>query len=413
MKKRNKIIIIIGVIAIILIFVMVNLFRSGEKTYKVEVDKVKKGDLASVVTGSGKIQAIKDVKISATVPGVIINLPVEDGDMVKKGQLLVQIDPAEYNSMVDQSTAQMNSAKANLEQTGLVYERQKKLYEKNLTSQEQYDQALTLYNVAKAQYEQSVASLKQAKDLLAKTTINSPMTGKITELKKKEGEMVTGATYNPTEIMTVSDLAEFEVEVEIDETDIAEVKLGQETEIEIDAFPDTTFEGEVSEIGNAAKVSGYGTQDQVVNFLVKILIKNEIKGIKPGMSASVDITTASHQNILNIPIAAIVMREEKKDTLNTKSKEGEAGASTSPEQKADEKKKKKEIEGVFLVEKSRAKFVPVKTGIADQQNIEVVEGLKEDNQIITGSYKMLRTLKDGNKVKIEKKAKKEESKSAD
>ncbi|UCG94339.1 MAG: efflux RND transporter periplasmic adaptor subunit [Candidatus Aerophobus sp.] len=413
MKKKKKIIIIAGVVAVILIFILVNLFRSGEKSYKVEVDKVKKGDVISIVTGSGTVRAINDVKISATVPGVIISLPVEDGDLVRKGQLLVQIDPSEYNSRVDQATAQLNSAKANLEQAELVFQRQKKLYEKNLTSQEQYDQSMTQYNVAKAQYEQAVASLKQAKDLLAKTTITSPMNGKITELKKKEGEMVTGATYNPTEIMTVSDLSEFEVEVEIDETDIAEVELGQKTKIDIDAFPDTSFEGKVSEIGNTAKITGFGTQEQVVNFLVKVLLIEEVKGIKPGMSASVDITAASHKEVLNIPIAAVVMREEKKDTLNTKSKEGEAEASTPSEQKAKEKKKKKEVEGVFLVEKDRAKFIPVETGIADHQNIEVVKGLKEDDQIITGSYKILRTLKDGNKVKIERKAKEEESQSAD
>jgi len=409
MKKKKKIIIIIGVVAVIFIFVLVNLFRSGEKAYKVEVDKVKKGDVTSIVTGSGTVKAINDVKISATVPGVIINLPVKDGDIVKRGQLLVQIDPSEYKSTVAQAEAQLNSARANLEQAKLVYERQKKLYEKNLTSQEQFDQTMTQYNVAQAQYEQSQANLNQAKDLLAKTTIASPMDGKITELKKKEGEMVTGATYNPTEIMTVSDLSEFEVEVEIDETDIAEVELNQKTKIDIDAFPDTSFEGEVSEIGNTAKISGFGTQEQVVNFLVKILLKDRVNGIKPGMSASVDITTAFHKEILNIPIAAVVMREEKKDTLNTKAKEGEAEASTSSVQKVKEKKKKKEVNGVFLVDKDRAKFVPVESGIADQQNIEVVSGLKEDDQIITGSYKILRTLKDGDKVKIIKKAKKEES----
>ena len=409
MKKRSKIIIIVGVLILVVVIVLLNLFRSGEKVYTVEADKVKKGDLASVVSGSGKVQAKKDVKIGAMVPGLIISLPVKDGDLVKKGQLLVQIDPSEYKSAVAQATAQLNSAKASFEQAKLLHERQQKLFEKSLTSKEQYDASLTQYNVAKAQYDQSQASLRQAEDLLAKTTITAPMDGKITELLKKEGEMVTGATYNPTEIMTISDLSAFEVEVEVDETDIAETKLVQEAKIKIDAFPDTSFKGEVSEIGNTAKVTGYGTQDQVVNFLVKVLILDEVKGIKPGMSASVDITTASHTDVLNIPIAAVVMREEKKDTLNTKSKEGkaEALASSAKEEKND-KKKKKELEGVFLVEKGRVKFVPVKSGIADQQNMEIVSGLKENDQIITGSYKILRTLKDGDKVKIEKKIEKKE-----
>jgi HlyD family secretion protein len=403
MKKRSKIIIIVGVLILVVVIVYLNLFRSGEKVYTVEADKVKKGDLASIVTGSGKVQAKKDVKIGATVPGLIISLPVKDGDIVKKGQLLVQIDPSEYKSAVAQTTAQLNSAKASFEQAKLLHERQQKLFEKSLTSKEQYDASLTQYNVAKAQYDQSQASLRQAEDLLAKTTITAPMDGKITQLLKKEGEMVTGATYNPTEIMTISDLSAFEVEVEVDETDIAETRLGEEAKIKIDAFPDTSFKGEVSEIGNTAIVTGYGTQDQVVNFLVKVLVLDEVKGIKPGMSASVDITTASHKDVLNIPIAAMVMREEKKDTLNVKSKEGKSEAQASSAAKEEKgKEKKKEIEGVFLVEKGRARFVPVTSGISDQQNMEVVSGLKENDQIITGSYKILRTLKDGDKVKIEK-----------
>lgn len=408
MKKRSKIIIIVGVLILVVVIVLLNLFRSGEKVYTVEADKVKKGDLASVVSGSGKVQAKKDVKIGAMVPGLIISLPVKDGDIIKKGQLLVQIDPSEYKSAVAQATAQLNSAKANFEQARLLHERQQKLFEKSLTSKEQYDASLTQYDVAKAQYDQSQASLRQAEDLLAKTTITAPMDGKITELLKKEGEMVTGATYNPTEIMTISDLSAFEVEVEVDETDIAETRLTQEAKIKIDAFPDTSFKGEVSEIGNTAKVTGYGTQDQVVNFLVKVLILDEVKGIKPGMSASVDITTASHKDVLNIPIAAVVMREEKKDSLNTKSKEGKSEALASSVKEEKDKKKKKEIEGVFLMEKGRARFVPVKSGIADQQNMEIVSGLKENDQIITGSYKILRTLKDGDKIKIGKKTEKKE-----
>ena len=409
MKKRNKIIIIAGVLILVVVIVLLNLFRSGEKVYTVEADKVKKGDLASIVTGSGKVQAKKDVKIGAMVPGLIISLPVKDGDLVKKGQLLVQIDPSEYKSAVAQTTAQLNSAKASFEQAKLLHERQQKLFEKSLTSKEQYDASLTQYDVAKAQYDQSQASLRQAEDLLAKTTINAPMDGKITELLKKEGEMVTGATYNPTEIMTISDLSAFEVEVEVDETDIAETRLTQEAKIKIDAFPDTSFKGEVSEIGNTAKITGFGAQDQVVNLIVKVVIQDEVNGIKPGMSASVDITTASHKDVLNIPIAAVVMREEKKDTLNTKSKEGkaEALASSAKEEKND-KKKKKELEGVFLIEKGRAKFAQIKSGIADQQNMEIVSGLKENDQIITGSYKILRTLKDGDKIKIEKKMEKKE-----
>lgn len=411
MKKRNKIIIILAVIAVIVIFVLANLLRSGEKSFKVEVEKVKKGDITSIVTASGKIQAKRNVKISAYVVSKIIDLPVKDGDVIKKGQLLVQLDPARYKAVVEQAEAQMRMAGANLEQAKLVYDRQKQLFEKNLTSQEQSDNAKTSYHAAQAQYDQSKAALAQAQDDLSKTTITAPMDGVITELNAEVGEIVMiGTMNNPgTVIMTISDLSEIEAEVEVDETDVANLELGQEAKISIDAYPDTNFKGKVTEIGNTGRISGYGTQEQVTNFLVKVLLLDEVKGIKPGMSASVDITTDSRKGVLNVPIAAVVLRAEKEDTLKTK--KGEKSSSNPDSLKAtDEKKKKKEKEGVFVVEKDQAKFEPVKTGISDQQNIEIVSGIKENDQIITGSYKILRNLKDGDKVKIVKKSQLEEKK---
>jgi len=404
MKKRNKIIIILAVVAVIVVFVLVNLLRSGGKSFKVEVEKVKKGDVTAIVTASGKIQAKRNVKISAYVVSKIIDLPVKDGDAVKKGQLLVQLDPTRYKAEVEQAEAQMRMAGASLEQAKLVYDRQKQLFEKSLTSQEQFDNARTDYHAAQAQYDQSKAALDQAQDDLSKTTITAPMDGVITELNAEVGEIVMiGTMNNPgTVIMTISDLSEIEAEVEVDETDVANLKSGQEAKISIDAYPDTNFKGKVTEIGNTGQISGYGTQEQVTNFLVKVLLLDEVKGIKPGMSASVDITTDSRKGVLNVPIASVVLRTEKEDTLKTK--KGEKSSSKPDSLKAtDEKKKKKEKEGVFIVEKDQAKFEPVKTGISDQQNIEIASGIKENDQIITGSYKILRNLKDGDKVKIVKK----------
>ena len=411
MKKRNKIIIILAVVAVIVVFVLVNLLRSGGKSFKVEVEKVKKGDVTAIVTASGKIQAKKNVKISAYVVSKIIDLPVKDGDAVKKGQLLVQLDPTRYKAEVEQAEAQMRMAGANLEQAKLVHDRQKQLFEKSLTSQEQFDNARTNYHATQAQYDQSKAALAQAQDDLSKTTITAPMDGVITELNAEVGEIVMiGTMNNPgTVIMTISDLSEIEAEVEVDETDVANLKSGQESKISIDAYPDTNFKGKVTEIGNTGQISGYGTQEQVTNFLVKVLLLDEVKGIKPGMSASVDITTDSRKGVLNVPIASVVLRTEKEDTLKTK--KGEKSSSNPDSLKAtDEKKKKKEKEGIFIVEKDQAKFKPVKTGISDQQNIEIISGIKENDQIITGSYKILRTLKDGDKVKIVKKSQLEEKK---
>ena len=409
MKKKKKILIALGVILVIAIIVIVNVFKSGEKTYQVQAEKVEKSDITAVVTASGRIVPRTDVKISAYVPAKITKLPVEEGDMVEEGQLLVQLDDTQYKAAKNQAKAQLASAKASLKQAQLVFKRQKELFEKKLSSEEQYDMAKTELDLAKARYQQAVAGLDQAKYNLSKTTMTSPIDGVVTSLNAEVGEIVMiGTMNNPgTVIMIISDMGEIETEVEVDETDIAGVKIGQEAEIKIDAFPDTTFRGKVTEIGHTARISGLGTQDQVTNFLVKVMLLDEVPRIRPGMSASVDITTDFREDALNVPIQAVVMREEKVDTLATK-KEKEEGAlasvdSLSKKENKKDKKKKKEIEGIFLVEEGRAKFVEVKTGIADQQNLEIVSGISEDDQVVTGSYKILRTLKDGDKVKVTKK----------
>lgn len=411
MKKKKKIIIIAGVVVIVAIIIVANILKSGEKAYKVQAEKVKKDDIISLVTANGQMTPKTDVKISAYVPAKIVKLPVKEGDLVKKGQLLVQLDQTEFKAAVNQAKAQLSSAQANSEQAELVYDRQKGLFEKKLTSQEQYDAVSTELNLAQAQCDQSVANLEQAEYNLSKTTITSPMDGMVTALNAKEGEIVMiGTMNNPgTVIMTISDMSETQAEVEVDETDVASVKVDQEAKIEIDAFPDTAFKGKVIEIGHTARISGLGTQDQVTNFLVKVMLMDTVPNIRPGMSASVEITTNSHPNVLNVPIQAVVMREEKADTLKEKKKEEGALASIDSGKTKNEKKKKaKEVEGVFVIKEGRAKFIEVKTGIADQQNIEIVSGLNENDQVVTGTYQILRTLKDGDKVKIQKKVEKKE-----
>ncbi len=376
MKKKKKIIIVLGAVIIVAIIIVANVLKSGEKTYKVQAEKAERSDITSVVTANGRIIPKTDVKISAYVPAKIVKLPVQEGDRVKEGQLLVQLDATQYRAAVNQTKAQLASAKASLQQAQLVYERQKELFERKLSSKEQYDMAETDLNLAKARHEQAVAALDEAKYNLSKTTMTSPMGGLVTSLNAEVGEIVMiGTMNNPgTVIMTISDMSEIETEVEVDETDIADVKLGQEAKIEIDAYPDTVFRGEVTEIGHSARISGLGTQDQVTNFLVKVKLLDKVPSIRPGMSASVDITTDSRLDALNVPIQAVVMREEKGDTLIAKEEEKEgalASANTLPKKgNKKRKKEKKEIEGVFVVKEGRAEFVEVKTGIADQQNID-------------------------------------------
>lgn len=424
MKKRTKWFLFGGGGGLVALIILINLLSSGEKATKVQTDKVKKSDLTAFVTANGKIEPKTKVKISAYVPAKIVRLPVKEGDRVRRGQLLVQLDPLGYQASMDQvqaslqsSQARLNLAKANLEQSELVFKRQKQLFEKNLTSQEQFDVARTQYNVYQAEYDaaihlvsQNKAALEQAKDNLDKTTITTPINGVVTDLNAEVGEIVmVGTMNNPgTVIMTVSDLSEIEAEIEVDETDIASVKIGQEAKFRIDAFPDTTFKGKVTEIGNTGKVEGLGTQNQVTSFKVKVQLVDNVPTVRPGMSCSVDIITNTRSAVLNLPIQAVVLREPKKEKpekKNSKDKDGAIASTTKVGSGSGDEDKKKEIEGVFVVKAGRAVFVPVQTGIADQQNIEIISGIQDKDEVITGSYRILRTLKDGEKIKIDNSSK--------
>ncbi|MBD3297780.1 MAG: efflux RND transporter periplasmic adaptor subunit [candidate division Zixibacteria bacterium] len=433
-KKKKKVLIFGGIGLVVVILIVVNLLTSSEATTKVNTAKVEEGRLVSLVNATGKVQPKTEVKISANVSGEIVSLPVKEGQQVKRGDLLVQLDPNQYEAQVRQSEASYDAALATmrLEQASaneakLVYERQKSLFEKDLTSQEAYDAARTRHLTAQASLEaaesrvaQAKAAVDQARESLGYTTIHAPMEGIITDLRAETGEVVMGSlNYQATVIMVLSDLSEIEVEVEVDETDIAHVALDQDVDIELDAMPDTVFTGRVTEIGNTAQVSGLGSQDQVTNFMVTILVTDSVPNIKPGMTATCDITTDMRESTLKIPIGAVVLRDE--DILEKKGvgKDGdekpigvnEAVAANGDEESSnadttevDEDKddwEKKPIEGVFVVRDGNAVFVPVTTGIADQQDIEITSGLEEGDEIVVGPFRTLRTLDHDDAVEAE------------
>ncbi len=422
-KKKRNILIAVAVVVVLAIFIIANLGRSGGNVDSVQVDKVKKGAITSEVTATGSVQARTTVKISADVSAKIVDLPVREGDLVKKGDVLVRLDPTRYEAAVSQAEAGVASARAaekraeaSLIEARQTYERAKKLYAAQLISEEQYIQSETGHQVATANFEsaqfltkQQIAVLEQEKDIERKTIINSPIDGTVVSLNAEVGEIVMiGTMNNPgTVIMTVADLSTIEVEVEVDETDVAKLQLDQPTKISVDAFPDTTFKGKVVEIGNAAQQSSSSATDRVMNFLVKILLTDTVPGIKPGMTATSDIEVARQTEVLYVPIQAVVMRPEKVDTLEkapgAEPNSGAIAAEVKPPvaTSSNEANKPKEIEGVFRVENGIAKFVPVATGIADQQNIEIKTGLNESDEIVSGSYRVLRALEDGRKVKIE------------
>lgn len=409
MTKKKKIFLIIGAAAILVALIIVALLTNQEKTTLVTIEKVEKGKIVSIVTANGKVEAKTNVNISSDVMGKILEIPVVEGQKVEKGQLLVSIDKTQSASEVDQTKALLAAAEADREQAQINFDRQVRLFERKLISQYEYDIAKNTLDRATQAVNQYRAALEIAKDQLSKFTIRAPIDGTITDLISKVGENVLIGTMNNagTVIMVLSDLSEIIVKADVDETDIASLAVGQDVDIDLDAFPDTTFKGKVTEIGNAAKSSAYGVQDQVTNFEVTILITDTVPGIKPGMNASVDITTNVRENVLKIPIQAIVMRAPE-DTIKgamvkafkpTSEDEKDKPLSTKVKKGSD----KGEMDGVFAVEKNTVRFIPVKTGISDQQYIEVISGLSENQEIVTGSFKTLRTLKQGDKVKAKPK----------
>jgi HlyD family secretion protein len=432
MKKKKKLILIVGGIAVVVILIVLNLTMSTSNAVSVQADTVKARDLVEIVSASGRIQPQTKVDITSQINGEIIGLFVREGDYVKAGDLLVVLDTIQLRSNVDQalfalneSKARLEGAQSDLEQAQEEYERQKRLYADDLTSETVYKnakyaylRAKSTYEAAKAQAQRAQAEYEKQLDNLRKAKIVAPMSGIITFLDCEVGEIAaaqTAFTQGKT-LMTIANLDVFEVEVEVDETEITKVEVGQEADIEVDAFPDTTFKGKVVEIGNTAIVSGLGTQDQSTNFKVKVTFTDPNVKIRPGMSATVDITTARREDALSIPYSAVVMRSIDLDSLER------AGADYDSEQSgstvvnevqaaensdedtssSDRKKERKEVKGVFVIKDGKAQFVRIETGIADQKNIEVVSGLEEGDSVVSGPYRVLRTIKDGDEVKVEK-----------
>lgn len=390
---KKKWLLISGAGIVLAVFIILALKSSQVKKTKVTVELARKGSLISLVTATGKVKAQADVGLSADVMGRIEQLPVEEGDIVREGQLLVKIDDKSRRMDVAQARGSLQSAISARDKAAIDLKRETQLFDKALSSQAILDIVQNAFDQAKAQLQIYRATLDRALDQLSKCTIKSPMDGVITQLNSEKGEnVVIGTMNNPgTVIMVISDLSAMEIEAEVDETDIAQVALEQKVKIVLDAFPDTIFIGEVVQIGNSPKSTGFGGSDQITNFVVKILILDNVENIKPGMTASVDITTNEKTDVIKIPAGAVVMRPEGTGQEKENSKENDT---TEVESIDDEKEaEKKDIDGVFLVTEGKSKFIPVRTGIRDQQYVEIVEGLSEKDSVISGPFRLLRTLK--------------------
>ncbi len=432
-KKKSRRFIYLSIAALVLISLLIGGKKAGwfgkQGNFKtVQVKKIKLKDIVETVSATGKIQPEVEVKISSEVSGEIISLPFKEGQEVKKGDLLVRVNPDLIQSALNRTQASYQNVKAGLEQANASlkeakanYDRNKNLFEKGVISKADWDRSIATYETAEAakssayySVKSAAATVNEARDNLNRTTMYAPMSGTISLLNVELGERVVGTQQMAgTEILRVANLNNMEVEVDVNENDIVKVQIGDSTIVEVDAYLKKEFKGIVTEIANSA--AGDLTADQVTNFKVKVRIVEEsyadlLEGnpenyspFRPGMTATVDIITDKRINIVAAPISAIVI---KTDTSSTKKKRKK-----TDEPKMDDDKKEEKFECVFINNNGEAKLRVVKTGIQDNTNIEIISGLEENDEIIIGPYNMVsKTLKTGDKIEVKDKKDEEEEK---
>jgi len=397
-KKRKKILILAGVCAAILILIFVNMRTQREKTVRAVVDTVRRQDLTALISASGEIKPKKNVNISAHVPGRIIKIGVVEGEEVRAGDFLLQLDAAQYEANAERDRAYIRTFSAELIQAEARHrrdrnslERQMQLFEEELISKEQMETARVQFEVSEAQLKsihhqiaQAEASMKSTLDNLAKTTYSAPIDGIITSLRVEEGEVaVIGTMNNPgTVLLTIADLSVMQVEVDVDETDVVGVAVGQKADVRVDAFPETVFKGHVTEVGSSAVQRTAAAVRESRDFKVVITLDDPPAKLKPGLSATADIIAAERANVPAVPISAVVIRD-----IESESERPEAG----------------ETEGVYVVEDGRARLQPIVKGIMGGMMLEIISGLDEGTPFISGPYSVLRELKDGVLIRAEEK----------
>ncbi len=430
-RKKSRMKLIIGLVLVVAVAaVFVALGRKKAPLTPVTVEKVQRKTITQLVSATGKIQPEVEVKIFSEVAGEIIQLPLREGDPVKKGDLLASIRPDNYRFQFEQSQADLASSRATaaqskvrLDQAKQDLQRNEELYAQQLISDSDITAARSQFQQAQASYESAEANIRRvqglvnlANDNLRKTTIYAPIDGTISSRSTELGERVEATgQFSGTEMKRVADLANMEVRVNINENDIVNVKVGDKARIAIDAFPGRKFAGEVKEIGSAAKTTGQNTLDEVTNFQVKIRILDRSISLRPGMSASVDVETSTAENVVVVPIQAVTVRaKESNKTVDQLSADrqakqeaakgaGDAAAQSEKQKQQAERTDRESLQRVvFAYADGAVKMVPVETGIADLSSMEVKVGLAEGQEIVTGSYSVVaRTLTDGMKVRIE------------
>ncbi|HEX2718488.1 MAG TPA: efflux RND transporter periplasmic adaptor subunit [Gemmatimonadaceae bacterium] len=411
MSKKVKYSIIGGGAALLLLLVGVTAAKGGNKGTEVRIDSVEKRDLVASVTASGQVRPRTKVDVAADISGRIVRLSVKEGQMVSKGQFLLQIEPAQYEAAVQRAEASLAAAraaaaqaKASLLQSRRTFQRSEEIRKQNATlvSEEQLEQLKTQVEVNDAlaqsadhQVDQAVATLRDARSSLAKTTIIAPMSGRVTRLNVEQGETAIPGTFNKdaATLLTISDMSVLETKVKVDETDVARISVGDSAQVQIDAFPDTTFTGRVVEISNssvtAAATSAASNADQAVDYEVTIELLDAPAETRPDFSATAKVITDTRTQVLTIPIIALTVRE------NENIQPGDTAVGLGRARPAKEVGKR-DVEGVFVVGKDmKVSFKPVKVGIAGDKYFEVINGLAAGDRIVGGTYQAIRELKDG------------------
>jgi HlyD family secretion protein len=405
---------IVGVVAVLgIALVVLTAMKSGNKAVEVRIEPVTKRDLVASVTASGQVSPHTKVDVASDISGRIVRLAVKEGQMVSKGQFLLQIEPNQYEAAVQRAEASLASArageaqaKASLLQAQRNYQRSAEIKKTNsaLISDEQLETLKTqaevnqaLADAATHQVDQAIAQLRDARSSLEKTTIVAPMSGRVTRLNVEQGETAVPGTFNKdaATLLTISDMSVLETKVKVDETDVARISVGDSAQIQIDAFPDTTFTGRVVEISNSSvKATSAATSgDQAVDYEVTIQLLNSPSETRPDFSATAKVVTDKEPNVLSIPIIALTVRED--ESVN----KGDTAVGLG---KARPKKEvgKRDVEGVFVVGKDmKVEFRPVKVGIAGDKYFQVISGLKEGDRIVAGTYQAIRDLKAGTVVR--------------
>ena len=393
MIKKKKFWITMIIICLVIIGGYTKFLKEDDNLF-VTAEEVVKRDVIHKVNASGIIQPEEEVQITSMVSGWITEITVIEGDTVKPGQHLISIDKKQYQAAYDQALSQVKSSKANLKNVTSQLERTKQLFEQKLISKQEIEQIEASYELALSQVDQANAALLSREDELSKTKLVAPKYGIVTSLTKEEGEMALGGMFNPGVLMTIADLNHMEVLVDVNENDVVTIDVGDTTEIEIDAFPDTLFYGLVSEIAHTAQNLNMGSQQQVTNFKVKIKVLNPPHKIRPGMSSTVNIISETIKNTLSIPIQSLVSRPKNFEELAEKDKKND------DDSESNYSNAKEGIDVVFILvdnfngketaeDEKYAIVKPVDTGLSSENYYAIKAGVDEGDIIVTGRYRVL------------------------